>query len=597
MADKQDSTAGENAPDPLESVKLWNAAYLKAATALTGILASPPKLGATKMPDATHIMAALSDTMTAWFANPAKATQTLTDAWQDWTKLYLSALDLQPGTPAIEPERGDRRFNDEEWAGNPAYSYIKQSYLLASKQLRNLVDDNPGEDPSRQAFAKIVVEQYLNAIAPTNFAFTNPQVVRKTVETKGANLISGFANLLSDLHEGRGLVRRRAPDVFKLGENLAATPGGVVYQNDLLQLIQYEPTTAKVRKRPLLYVPPLVNKYYMIDLQPKSSLIRWLVEQGHTVFVVSWVDPDESHRHCELEDYIGRGIIEAMDVITKATGEKAIDLFGFCMGGTLITMAQAVLTARNQQARIGSVTLIGSLVDFTDMKEWSAFVNESQAVALNTHVDKKGYIDKDELQQLFSMMRANDLIWSSYVNHYLLDKEAPPSDLLYWFEDGSHIPQAFLRSYNKKLLLDNHLRVPGAVTLLGEQLDLSQSTNPIMIIALKDDHVSAWTAVYQGVQYIGGPKTFVLGGSGHNAGVINPPSAGKHGYWLNDDLSGNAEGWLAGAEKQEGSWWPFWVEWLHSQKDNGLVAARAVGCGVLPVLEAAPGSNVTKGKS
>lgn len=598
MTDKTENITGPNTAEMMENAAQWNAAWMKAGNAVASFMAGPPEVKPVKVEDFLAIFTTINSSMFSMLANPFKASEAIADACNDWAKLCASIYGITPGEQQlIEAERGDRRFNDEEWKKNPYYSFLKQAHLLASKHLRTLVKNNASDDPSKNAFANILVDQFLNAVAPTNFAFTNPQVARKTVETSGANLVSGFANMLADLQEGKGLVRRRTSDAFTLGENLAATPGGVIYQNDLMQLIQYTPTTAQVRKRPLLYVPPLVNKFYMIDLQPKSSLIRWLVEQGETVFVVSWVDPDESHRHCELEDYIGRGILEAMDVITRVTGESTIDLFGFCMGGTLIAMAQAVLAARNQHERIGSSTLIGSLVDFSDMKEWSAFVTETQTDALDSFVDEKGYIDKVELQKLFSMMRANDLIWSSYINHYLLDKEAPPSDLLYWFEDGSHIPQAFLRSYNRTLLLNNHLKVPGQVTVLGEKLDLTQCQNPMLIVALKDDHVSAWTAVYQGVKYFGGPVKFLLGGSGHNAGVINPPSAGKHGYWLNDKLVDDPELWFQEAAKQEGSWWPYWIEWLQSQPDQIMVDARPVGCGVLPQLEPAPGSFVTKIKA
>lgn len=591
-------TKNRNEPQGNETpgtVEQWTAAWLKAADAIASFSASSPEVAPVKFDGFFNVFTVMNDYMFSMLANPAKASETIAEACNDWAKLWSVKWAGAPGeSELLQPERGDRRFRDEEWQNNPYFAFIKQAHLLASKHLRTLVKNNAGDDATKNAFANLLVDQFLNAVAPTNFAFTNPEVARKTIETGGANLVSGFANLLSDLQEGKGLVRRRTPDAFKLGENIAATPGAVIYQNDLMQLIQYEPATKKVRKRPLLYVPPLVNKFYMIDLQPKSSMIRWLVEQGETVFVISWVDPDESHRHCEVDDYIGRGILEAMDVVTRITGEETIDLFGFCMGGTLIAMAQAVLAARKQQERVGSATLIGSLVDFSDMKEWSAFVTESQVDALDAHLDDKGYIDKVELQRLFSMMRSNDLIWSSYVNHYLLDKTAPPSDLLFWFEDGSHIPQAFLRSYNRKLLLNNHLRVPGEVTVLGEKLDLTRCTNPMLIIALKEDHVSAWPSVYMGTKYFGGPVKFVLGGSGHNAGVINPPAAGKHGYWLNDKLIDDPEIWLQQAAKQEGSWWPYWMEWLQGQQGNGLVDARPVGCGAVPPLEPAPGSFVTK---
>lgn len=595
MPDKTENFTSLKSAEFLETTQQWNAAWLEVGDALANFLAAPPKAKPVQADIFFSALTAVNNAMFTMLVNPLETASAMTEAYGDWAKLSTSFWSITPDEwEYVRPERGDRRFNNEEWKNSRLFSFLKQAYLLTSKQLRALVKNSAGDDPAKNAFAAILVDQFLNAVAPTNSAFTNPQVIRKTIDTAGANLVSGFAKMLNDFQDGKGLVRRRAPNTFKLGENLATTPGGVIYQNDLMQLIQYAPTTDKVRRRPLLYVPPLVNKFYMIDLQPKSSLIRWLVEQGETVFVISWVDPDESHRHCEVEDYIGRGVLEAMDFITDVTGEKAIDLFGFCMGGTLIAMAQAVLAARKQHARIGTSTLIGSQIDFSDMREWAAFVTEAQANTLDSQLEDKGYIDKSDLQQLFSIMRSNDLIWSSYINHYLLDTDAPPSDLLFWFEDGSHIPQAFLRSYNRSLLLNNHLRVPGEVTILGEKLDLTKCKNPMMLIALKEDHVSSWDSVYRSAQYFGGPVEFVLGGSGHNAGVINPPAANKHGYWLNDELVDNPELWLQKATKQEGSWWPYWAKWLEGQPGNGLVDARPVGCGRVPQLEPAPGSFVTK---
>lgn len=575
----------------------WTNSLENVAAAMSNLMANPPIPEHGRKYDLMLVFTAVADVAMAMSRDPGLMIKTQIAAMEEWGNLWRSAWSpADDSEPVIAPERGDRRFHDEEWEKNPYFKQIKQNYLLASRQLRTMVASNEKVDPAKRAMAEFLLEQFLNAVAPTNFVVSNPEVLRKTLETGGANLVSGFANFLSDAREGRGIVRRRAPDSFTPGKTIAATPGSVVFQNDLMQLIQYDPATDQVRKRPLLYVPPLVNKYYMIDLQPKSSMVRWLVEQGHTVFVISWVDPDESHRHCEIDDYIGRGVVAAMDAIADATGEKMVDLFGFCMGGTLIAITLAYLAAKKQH-RVGSATLIGSLVDFGDMREWSAFLMEAHVDALDSHVSKKGYIDKDELQQLFSLVRSNDLIWSSFINHYLLDREAPPSDLLYWFEDGSHIPQGFLRSYNKTFLLDNHLRVPGAVTVLGEALDLTQVKTPITIIALKDDHVSAWTSVYDGAKLFGGPVRFVLGGSGHNAGVINPPSANKHGYWVNETLTDTAETWFDQAEKKPGSWWTDWANWLGVQAGNDLVPARKVGSGKLAAIEAAPGSFVTRAPS
>ncbi|MBX3563823.1 MAG: class I poly(R)-hydroxyalkanoic acid synthase [Sphingomonas sp.] len=490
--------------------------------------------------------------------------------WSDfWTRAFTGAATKKPR---------DRRFAAPEWQDDPYYRNIRDAYLLASDQLRALVAKGEGG-----AMVRFLLDQYLNAVAPSNFAATNPEVVARTSETGGANLLNGFANLLEDVSSGQGIVRRRTdPDAFVKGETIAATPGQVVYQNELFQLIQYDPATPDVAAEPLLYVPPLVNRFYMIDLQPKSSLVKWLVDQGRTVFVISWVNPTEAQRDKGVEQYVLEGIVEAIGVVTKRTKAKP-DLFAFCLGGTLVAITLAYLAARGRAGEVNSATLIGSMVDFADMRDWSAFVHEGHLSALEDHLEAQGFIDSVELQRLFAAMRANDLIWSSVVNHYLLDKPAPPSDLLYWFEDGARIPAAFLKSYNRDILFANKLTSAGFV-VDGAPIDLTAIKTPMMVIALKDDHVSAWSAVYDGARLLN--ADFVLGGSGHNAGVINPPAANKHGYWTSDATPATAAEWLEGAEKHEGSWWPHWQQWQASHGSGERVPARTIKDG----LEPAPGS-------
>lgn len=573
---------------------LWSDALSNMNGALTGLMGAGPAVKATQPFDPAAVMKAVTEFGISISGQPAHLINLQTQAIKQWSDFWISSFSPRtPETkPIVEPQRGDRRFSDAEWNDSPYYRTLRDAYLLAGTQMHQMVDIAQTGDPSSRAMVNFLLEQYLNAVAPTNFLMTNPQAMRRTLETGGANLVSGFANLLEDLSAGKGIVQRRAASVFRKGENIAATPGSVVFQNHLFQLIQYDPQTPDVHQRPILYVPPLVNKYYMIDLQPKSSLIRWLVEQGRTVFVISWVNPDDSHRDKGLTEYVREGIIEAIAATRQATGEKVIDLFGFCMGGTLIALTLGVLAARRQAGQIGTATLIGSMVDFADMRGWAAFTDEAHLDALDAHLQNQGYIDAAELQQLFSAMRSNDLIWSSVVNHYLLDKEAPPSDLMFWFEDGSRIPEAFLKTYNQGLLKANELRVPGAVEVDGVRIDLSKIKTPLMLIALKDDHVSAWEAVYAGAKLFGGPVTFVLGGSGHNAGVINPPAANKHGYWLNPTLVDGAADWLAAAEKMPGSWWPAWDAWLTEHGGGKRQPARIVGSGALPAIEPAPGSYI-----
>jgi len=493
-------------------------------------------------------------------------------AAQQWGAFWTGAL---VGKETDKPR--DRRFAAAEWQDDAYYRAIRDAYLLASQQLRDVVAVG---DQGGKAMVSFLLDQYLNAVSPANFAATNPEVVKRTKETSGANLVQGFANLIEDIASGKGIVQRRSdPTAFETGKTIAATPGEVVFENDLFQLIQYTPTTDKVAAEPLLYVPPLVNRYYMIDLVPRQSLVKWLVDEGRTVFVISWVNPSEKHKDKGVGDYVLDGIVEAIGQVRQRTGASP-DLFAFCLGGTLVAIALAWLAAKQRGDEVNSATLIGSLVDFADMRDWSAFVHEGHLAALEDHLEDRGYIDSLELQRLFAAMRANDLIWSSVVNHYLLDRPAPPSDLLYWFEDGARIPAAFLKSYNRDLLLNNKLKEPAGFEVGGVPIDLAAIKTPKLVIALKDDHVSAWEAVYRGARDIG--ADFILGGSGHNAGVINPPAANKHGFWTNDRQPADAHEWLVGATRHEGSWWPTWTQWLDAHGDGAQVPARTIADGIEP---------------
>ena len=512
-------------------------------------------------------------------ARPADLLEIQITAAQQWGDFWTRALSGQPS----EAPR-DRRFASPQWQDDPYFRSIRDSYLLASKQLRDLVSVGDGGSEAGKATVRFILDQYLNAVAPTNFAHTNPDVLQRTKDTNGANLVQGFANLVEDMASGKGIVQRRTdPTAFEKGKTIAATPGQVVFQNDLFQLVQYDPATDRVAAEPLLYVPPLVNRFYMIDLVPRQSLVKWLVEQGRTVFVISWVNPTEKHKDKHVGDYVLEGIVEAIGQVRVRTGQSP-DLFSFCLGGTLVAIALAWLAANKRAGEVNSATLIGSLVDFADMRDWSAFVHEGHLAALEDHLEAQGYIDSIELQRLFAAMRANDLIWSSVVNHYLLDKPAPPSDLLYWFEDGARIPAAFLKSYNRDLLLENRLKDPAGFEVGGTAIDLAVIPTPMLVIALKDDHVSAWQAVYSGARDL--KADFILGGSGHNAGVINPPAANKHGFWTSDERPESAEEWLEGASRHEGSWWPSWIEWLRAKGSKKTVPARAIADGIEP----APGS-------
>ena len=572
MTDNRVWKLPESAPDPAALAAAWSKvvenglAAMKAGARAPGSLAFDPTAPARAMADFT---------VQLW-SNPLGLLQASQAAASEWAELWGAAARRaagQPVEPVIAPERGDRRFGDPAWSEDPVFDYLKQAYLLASRQATELVDEAQGIDEATRTRAQFFTQAYLNALSPANFAFTNPEAIRRAIDTGSISLLSGLANLLADAATDARLPQRRASQEFELGRDIAATPGSVVFQNELMQLIQYAPATETVHKRPLLYVPPLVNKYYLLDLKPQSSLVRWLVGEGHTLFVISWVNPGPELAAKGIDDYLDEGPLAALDAIAKATGERQVDLFGFCMGGTLAAMA----AARAGPGRIASLTTIGSMFDFANMGQWATFREPKQLEALERHLEAKGVMAAHELQALFSLVRANDLIWSSVVSHYLLDKEAPPSDILHWFADGAHIPKAFLLEWTKHILVDNALTAPGALA----------TDAPAMVISLKDDHVSAWQATYDGAKLLGPGTRFLLGGSGHNAGVINPPSANKHGYWTNEAMPASAEEWLETATRHEGSWWPEWQQWL--VRDGGeRVKARKPK----KEIEPAPGSYV-----
>ena len=549
--------------------------------------------------DPTTIGRAVFDFNVAVMSNPAAVFEAQAKGWSDWTALWRTmgerAIGVSEPAPVAAPAKGDRRFSDPAWTEEPVYDYLKQAYLLAARQLQDFVAAAPVDDATR-AQVDFASRQLINALAPTNFPHTNPQVARRTIESGGLSLMTGLSNLLEDVAKGHGLITRRAPNDFELGVNVAATPGAVVFSNDLFELIQYAPATAEVYRRPLLFIPPLVNKYYLFDLTPKASYLGWLVEQGHTVFVISWANPDERHADKGMDAYVKDGVIAALDAVQAATGEPDVDLVSYCLGGTLSAMTLAYLAATGRADRIASATLIATLVDFGDMGEWSVFTGENDLAAFDRYLDERGYVEAHDLTKLFSTVRANDLIWSSVVNHYLLGDEVRASDLLWWFDDGSRIPARMLKEYGRQVLKDNRLKEPNGVAIDGVPLDLSAIQTPVMIVALKDDHVAAWKHTYAGRHFFGGPTRFLLGGSGHNAGMINPPAANKHGYWVNDDAPADtpldADSWLAGAEQKPGSWWPEWQGWLDAAAGDDRVKARKVGSGKLKAGTAAPGDYV-----
>lgn len=542
-------------------------------------------------PDPMHIGNAFLDMTTRLMANPARLMQAQIGFWQDYLTLWQNTARRMMGEPApavIAEDQKDKRFKDEAWRDNEVFDFIRQSYLLSARYMQGLVHDAEGLDDKTAQKVDFYTRQFVDAMSPTNFVMTNPEVLRRTAETGGENLLKGLSNLLTDLERGQGNLRIRMTDdsKFKVGENIAVTPGKVIYQNDLMQLIQYTPTTEKVLKRPLLILPPWINKFYILDLRPKNSFIRWAVDQGHTVFVVSWVNPDAKLAEKGFEDYMLEGPYAALDAIEKATGEKSVNAIGYCLGGTLLSATLAHMAVK-KDTRIKSATFFTTMVDFTESGELGVFIDEEQLKALESKMQKRGFLEGREMATTFNMLRANDLIWSFVVNNYLLGQDPFPFDLLYWNDDSTRMPARMHSFYLRRMYQQNDLIKPGGVELLGVKLDLRNIKLPTYILSTREDHIAPWASTYRATQTYTGDIRFVLAASGHIAGVVNPPDAGKYSHWVNTELPATPEAWLAGSTELAGSWWPDWQRWVTGQ-DPAQVPARKPK----HALEDAPGSYV-----
>jgi polyhydroxyalkanoate synthase len=458
--------------------------------------------------------------------------------------------------------------------------------------MQSTVKDVEGLDDKTAQKVDFYTRQFVDAMAPSNFLMTNPEVLRETLESGGENLVKGLDNLLEDLERGKGRLKIRMTDTeaFKLGENIALSPGKVVFQNDLMQLIQYAPTTEEVFKRPLLIIPPWINKFYILDLRPKNSFIRWAVEQGHTVFVISWVNPNEKLKSKSFEDYMTDGPLAALDAVEAATGEKDANVIGYCLGGTLLACTLSYMAAK-KDARVKSATFFTTMMDFKDSGELGVFIDEVQLAALEEKMKDKGYLEGADMATTFNMLRANDLIWSFVVNNYLMGKDPFPFDLLYWNSDSTRMPAAMHSFYLRKMYQENKLVEPGGVTLKGVKIDLGKVKQPACLISTREDHIAPWKATYSATQLLGGKVKFILAGSGHIAGVVNPPEAEKYGFWTAAKNPADPEDWLRAAEEHKGSWWPEWQRWIAALTGE-KVPARQPGDGKLKPLEDAPGSYV-----
>ncbi|HMR30198.1 MAG TPA: class I poly(R)-hydroxyalkanoic acid synthase [Geminicoccaceae bacterium] len=527
--------------------------------------------------------------------DPTDFVQAQFDLWQNYIRLWQTTAQRMMGQepePVIVPERGDRRFKDAAWNESALFDFIKQSYLLASRFLLERARNSGATDDKQSQKIEFYTRQFVDALAPSNFVMTNPEVLRLTVETRGENLLRGLKNMLEDLERGKGrlAIKMTDLDAFEIGRNIATTPGQVVFQNDLMQLIQYQPTTPQVHKRPLMIMPPWINKFYILDLQPRNSFIKFAVDKGFTVFVLSWVNPDERLAHKSFEDYMVEGPLAALDAIRAATGEKDVNAIGYCLGGTLLACTLSWMAAKRDN-RIKAATFFTSLVDFKDPGELGVFIDEEQLAAIEATMAKRGYLDGAEMSTTFNLLRANDLIWSFVINNYLMGKDPFPFDLLYWNSDNTRMPAAMHGFYLRRFYHENRLMQPGGICMKDVPVDLGRLRLPVYWVSTREDHIAPWKSTYSATQIYKGQKRFVLAGSGHIAGIVNPPASGKYGYWTNDELPPDAEEWLAGATHHEGSWWNDWAAW-NAERSGAMVDARVPGAGGLPALEPAPGSYV-----
>jgi polyhydroxyalkanoate synthase len=560
------------------------AEFLKRQTAENGVgMANPLSIGAAFFEMTARMM-----------SDPSRLVQAQLSLWNDYLTLWQRTTRRFLGgsaEPMIEPTAGDRRFRDKAWTDNTLFDFIKQSYLLTARWLQGTVKQVDGIDERTARKVDFYTRQFVDAIAPSNFLMTNPEVLRATIESRGENLVNGLKNLLDDLERGKGRLAIKMTDMaaFRIGENIAVTPGKIVYQNDLLQLIQYEPATATVKRRPLLIMPPWINKFYILDLQPANSFIRWAVGEGHTVFVVSWVNPDERLAAKTFADYMREGPLAALDAIEEATGEREANVIGYCLGGTLLASTLAYMAVKHD-TRIKSATYFVAMVDFAEAGELSVFIDEEQLAALEERMNAKGYLEGRDMATTFNMLRANDLIWSFVVNNYLLGKSPFPFDLLYWNADSTRMPAAMHSFYLRNMYQENLLVKPGGITLDEVPIDLGKIKTPSFLLSTREDHIAPWRSTYAATQIYKGPVKFVLSASGHIAGVVNPPGS-KYGHWENDNNPPTPEEWLASATAVPDSWWPVWERWV-AQYSGGEVPARHPGDGKLKPIEDAPGSYV-----
>lgn len=491
--------------------------------------------------------------------------------------------------PLVKPEAGDRRFDAPEWSASPVFDYVRQAYLLNSRYLQGVAEKLPITDGRTKGRLEYLTRQYVDALAPSNFAATNPEFIQRALASKGASISEGIQNMLGDLEKGR--ISMTDESAFEVGRNLATTPGAVIYENAVMQLIQYAPLTDKVAQRPLLIVPPCINKFYVMDLQPENSLVRFIVSQGFTVFLISWKNPKGGESQLGWDDYIELGVLKALSVVREVSKLKKPNVLGFCVGGTMLASALAVARGRGEDP-VQSLTLMTTLLDFANAGELGCLVDEASLAAQEASIGRGGLFPGQELANVFSSLRANDLVWQYVVGNYLKGDKPKPFDLLYWNADSTNLPGPFLTWYLRNMYLDNKLRVPGALTVGGVKLDLRKIRAPAYLLATVEDHIVPWEGAYLGRGLLGGETTFVLGASGHIAGAINPASKNRRSYWTAASTAADPAEWRDAAEEHKGSWWLHWIEWLKAYGGRQIAARGRMGSDAYPPIEPAPGRYV-----
>jgi len=552
----------------------------------------------TGMADPMNVATSFADLMVHWMSHPQHVMRAQYNLWQQYMQLWQSMVMRSFGQevePVAMPERGDKRFRHEDWEKVDIFDFIKQTYLITARWLVETVESVEGMDEHTKKKVVFHTQQLIDAFSPTNFPLTNPEVLRTSMETGGENLVKGLNNLLKDLERGKGQLQISQTDMeyFEVGRNVATAPGKVVYQNDIFQLLQFTPTTAKVYEKPLLIFPPWINKYYILDLRPENSFIRWMVDQGYTVFVTSWVNPDERLARKSFEDYMREGIFEALDAVEQATGSREVNAIGYCIGGTLLGSSLAYMAA-NGDDRISSATFFAAQLDFTEAGDLHVFIDDEQLKSLERRMEQAGgYLEGADMAQTFNMLRANDLIWSYVVNNYMLGKEPFRFDLLFWNADATRMPKNLHIFYLREFYQHNNL-AEGRLKFGDTVLDLSKVKIPIFMQSSQTDHIAPCKSVFKSHRLFGGDDVnFMVAGSGHIAGVINHPDANKYMYWMNkkDKQPATLEDWWKNAQETPGSWWPEWERWLRP-KSGPQVSARLPGDRKLKIIEDAPGAYV-----